>query len=202
MNMTTSTGQARIEAPAVQFGDIELVQHPGYPLQPIEAPRQEEEGDLGERRQARRAGYVNGTARQADERGFGWTIDTSGSGRETRTTREILDTIDADTLRAAQVKGGTKRQIEVNRDRIAALLGLYEEWKRPDEVYADEAWEICIIWRSGYGRVEIGTEEDGRIGYYVSRTLSEESKEGNFREHSREELDRIMSWLAEAREEI
>ena len=145
---------------------------------------------------------MNGTAQQADERGLGWTIDTSGSGRETKTTREILDTIDADTLRAAQIKGGTSPQIEVNRDRIAALLGLYEEWKRPDEVYADEAWEICIIWRSGYGRVEIGTEEDGSVGYYVSRTLSEESGEGNFREHSREELSRVMSWLDEAPEEI
>ena len=126
----------------------------------------------------------------------------SGGGRETKTTHEILEMIDADILRASQVKGGSKRQIEANRDRIAALLGLREKWKRPDEVYADEAWEICIIWRSGYGRVEIGTEEDGRIGYYVSRTLSEESREGNFREHSRKELDRVMSWLDEAREEI
>ena len=125
-------------------------------------------------------------------------IDTSGSGRETKTTREILDTIDADTLRAVQAEGGTSPQIEVNRDRIATLLGLCEEWKRPDEVYADEAWEICIIWRSGYGRVEIGTEKDGRIGYYVSRTLNEESREGTFQEHSVEEIDRIMSWLDES----
>ena len=144
MNLTTSTGQSRIEAPSVPCG----------------------------------------------------------SGRETKTARKILDTIDADTLRAALVRGGTRRQIEVNRERIAALLGLYEEWKRPDEVYADESWEICIVWRSGYGRVEIGTEEDGSVGYYVSRTLSEESREGSFREHSREELARVMSWLDEAREEI
>ena len=144
MNLTTSTGQARLEAPSVPCG----------------------------------------------------------SGRETKMAREILDTVDADILRAALVRGGTRRQIEVNRDRIAALLGLCDEWQRPDEVYADEAWEICIVWRSGYGRVEIGTEEDGRVGYYVSRTLSEESREGNFREHSREELDRVMSWLDEAREDI
>ena len=114
----------------------------------------------------------------------------------------ILDAIDADTLRAARVKGGTMPQIEVNRGRIAALLGWRDKWKRPDEVYADEAWEICIIWRSGYGRVEIGTEEDGSVGYCVSRTLSEESKEGSFLEHSREELDRVMSWLEEVPEEI
>ena len=129
-------------------------------------------------------------------------IDTSGSGRETKTTRDILDMIDVGTLRAAQVKGGTSPRIEGNRDRIAALLGLYEEWKRPDEVHADEAWEICIIWRSGYGRVEIGTEEDGSVGYYVSRTLSEESREGSFREQGRAELDRVMSWLDEVPEEI
>ena len=110
--------------------------------------------------------------------------------------------IDADILRASQVKGGSKRQIEANRDRIAALLGLREKWKRPDEVYADEAWEICIAWRSAYGRVEIGTEEDGEIGYYVSRVLSDESKEGSFQEYGREELGRIMSWLGEAHEEI
>ena len=129
-------------------------------------------------------------------------IGTSGSGRETKTTREILDTIDADTLRAARIKGGTSPRIEVNRDRIAALLVLRDEWERPDEVYADEAWEICIIWRTRYGRVEIGTEEDGSVGYYVSRTLSEESREGNFRGHGREEIDRVMSWLDEAPEEI
>ena len=129
-------------------------------------------------------------------------IDTSESSRETKTPRDILDTIDADILRAARIKGGTRPRIEVNRDRIAALLALRDEWKRPDEVYADEAWEICIIWRSGYGRVEIGTEEDGSVGYYVSRTLSEESREGDFREHGKEELDRVMSWLDEAPEKI
>ena len=82
------------------------------------------------------------------------------------------------------------------------MLGLQEEWKQPDEVYADEAWEICIIWRSGYGRVEIGTEEDGSLGYYVRRTLSEKSKEGCFQGHSREEVDRVMSWLNEVPQEI
>ena len=196
--MNASTGQAPIEAPRVPNGRIAPRQVWSRPPQPIEAPRQGKGGGVAEPQ----AQHGNGTAWQADERGPGWTIDTSGSGRETKTTREILDTIDADTLRAAQVKGGTRPQIEVNRDRIAALLGLRDEWKRPDEVYADEAWEICIIWRSGYGRVEIGTEEDGSVGYYVSRTLSEESREGKFREHGREELDRIMSWLDEAPEEI
>ena len=127
---------------------------------------------------------------------------TSGNGRETKTTREILDTIDAGTLRAAQVKGATSQRIVENRDRIAALLGLREEWKRPDEVYADEAWEICIVWRSGYGRVEIGTEEDGSVGYYVSRTLTEESREGYIWGHSGEKLSRVMSWLDDAPEEI
>ena len=129
-------------------------------------------------------------------------IDTSASGRQTKTVREILDTVDADILRAARVKGAMRPQIEANRDRIAALLGLRGEWKRPDEVYADEAWEICIVWRSGYGRVEIGTEEDGSVGYYVRRTLSGKSEEGNFREHSREELDRVMSWLDKAPEAL
>ena len=65
--------------------------------------------------------------------------------------------------------------------------------------------QACIlfpIWRSRYGRVEIGTEEDGGVGYYVSRTPSEESGEGNFQEHGREELGRVMSWLDEAPEEI
>lgn len=117
------------------------------------------------------------------------------SGRKTTTTREILDEIDANTLRAAQVDGRIMTQIKVNRDRIAALLGLHEKWKRPDEVYADYAWEICIVWRSGYGRVEIGTDEDGTIEYYVSRTLSERSEEGSFHDHNREEIGRIMSWL-------
>ena len=198
MNVTASTGQARIKAPAVPYGGMAPQRGSSRPPQPIEVPRQEEEGDV-EERQAQRG---SGTAWQADERGLGWKIDTSGSSRETKTMREILDTIDADTLRAAQVKGGTGPQIEVNRDRIAALLGLCEDWKRPDEVYADETWEICIVWRSAYGRVEIGTEEDGSVGYYISRTLSEESREGNLQEHSGEELGRVMSWLNETPEDI
>ena len=37
------------------------------------------------------------------------------------------------------------------------------------------------------------TEEDGCVGYYVSRTLNKESREGNFQEHSREEIGRVMS---------
>ena len=145
-----------------------------------------------------RAQRINDTAGQPDDRSLGWTIDAG----ETKTTRDILDEIDAHTLRAAQINGGTTSQIQVNRDRIATLLGLYEEWKRPDEVYADQAWEICIVWRSGYGRVEIGTEEDGSIEYYVSRTLSERSKEGSFRDHNKEELVRVMSWLDEEPKEI
>ena len=189
MNLTASTGQTQIEAPAVRFRVISPIRRLPQPI---------DEGDPAEQP----AQHGNGTVWEVDERGLGWTIDTHGSGRETKTTREILDTIDADTLRAARVKEGASSQIETNRDRIAALLGLYEEWKRPDEVYADEAWEICIIWRSGYGKVEIGTEEDGSVGYYVSRTLGEKSKEGNFQEHSREELSWVMSWLDEAPEEI
>ena len=43
----------------------------------------------------------------------------------TRTTRDILDMIDADILRAAQVEGGASPRIKANRDRIAASLGLY-----------------------------------------------------------------------------
>lgn len=190
MNMTATIGQARTEAPAVRFRGTTM----GRPSsRRLLFPN----GDLAERHAQGR----NGTA-EADEHDLRWAIDTSGSGWETKTTRDILDTIDAHTLRAAQDKGGTKPQIEANRDSIAALLGLHDEWKQPDEVYADEAWEITIVWRSGYGSVEIGTDEDGSIGYYVCRTLSEESREGTFQEHSREEISRVMSWLNEAREEI
>ena len=200
MNMTAYTVRARIKAPAVPYGGIEPRQGSSRPPQPtpIEAEQQPKAGDVAETQ----ASPANGTAWQADERGLGWAIDTSANGRETKTTRAIMDAIDAHTLRAAQAKGGTKPQIEANRDQIAALLGLRDEWKRPDEVYADEAWEICIIWRSGYGRVEIGTEEDGSVGYYVNRTLSEESREGNFSEHDREELNKVMSWLHEEPEEL
>ena len=200
MNMTANTVQARIEALTVPYGGIAPRQGSSRPPQPtpIEAQRQPKAGDVAEPQ----ASHANGTARQADERSLGWAIDTSANGRETKTARAIMDEIDAHTLRAAQAKSGTKPQIEVNRDRVAALLGLCEEWKQPDEVYADEAWEICIIWRSGYGRVEIGTEEDGSLGYYVNRTLSEESREGNFSEHGRDELDKVMSWLHEVPEEL
>lgn len=131
-------------------------------------------------------------------------LDTSGSGRKTKTHRDILDTINAHTLRAAQVvqvEGG-RPQIEASKERIAALLGLLDGWKQPDEIYADEEWEICVVWRSRYGRVEIGTEEDGSIGYYVHRTLSEESREGVLQEHNREGISKVMSWLNEVPKEI
>lgn len=191
--MMVDAGRGPIEAPAVPipFGGMAPRRGSSRPPEPN-----------NERDFAEQPAHGNGTAWQADEKGLGWTIDTSGSGWETKTTRDILDTIDTHTLRTAQEKGGTKPQIEANRDSIAALLGLHDEWKQPDEVYADEAWEISIVWRSGYGSVEIGTDEDGSIGYYVCRTLSEESKEGTFQEHSREEVSRVMSWLNEAHEEI
>ena len=179
MNMVAGTGPL-VRPPAVEYGGI--------------APRRGS-SQLPAENEARNA---HGTAWQANE-GLGWAIDTSAAVRETKTTREIMDTIDAHTLQAAQARGGTRPQIEVNRDRIAALLGQYEKWRQPDEVYADEAWEIFIVWRSGYGKVEIGTEEDGSITYYVSRTLSEESREGTLEEHSRDELDGLMSWLDSTR---
>lgn len=198
MNMIASAKQTQVEAPTAPCKRTEPRLVWSRPSQPIEVPKQAKKGDVAERR----AQHGNGTAWQPDERGLGWTVDTSRGGQETKTTREILDLIDAGTLRAAQIKGETSPQIETNRDRIAALLGLCEEWKRPDEVYADEAWEISVVWRSGYGRVEIGTEEDGGIGYYVSRTLNGKNKEGNLQEHSSEELGRVMSWLGKAPKEL
>lgn len=116
--------------------------------------------------------------------------------------REILDTIDTDTLYAARLKGRVTRQIEINRDRIASLLGLRKEWPQPDEVYADAAWEICIAWRSPYGMVEIGTEEDGSITYFVKRTLVEKRQEGQITGYDPEELRRIFTWLDKNPEDI
>ena len=188
---TGSTGHALIARPAVEYGGIAPRKGSDW------APESTRERRHGEQEQR-----VNGTALRAEQVGLGWSIATGVSGGETKTTREILDTIDADTLRAARIRGGARAQIGVNRERIGALLELREEWKQPDEVYADEAWEISIIWRSEYGRVEIGTEEDGRIGYYISRTLREESEEGIFEDRTREELDRVMSWLDRVRKEI
>lgn len=109
------------------------------------------------------------------------------------TGQEILDKIDADISRTAKIEGRKTQQIDVNRDRIAALLGQREKWERPDEVYADSEWEICIIWRSRYGRVELGSEPDGRIGYYVKQTFSSRNEEGFFESGTKEELMRVMS---------
>lgn len=196
MNMATGAEPPLIRRPEVAYGGIAPRRGPN---QPAPSGAVGLLPDLAEGAAENRVQGGNGTARQAEE-GLGWAIDTSATARETKTTREIIDTIDAHTLQAAQLKGGTKPQIEANRDRIATLLGLHDGWPRPDEVYADEAWEICIVWRSGYGRVEIGTEEDGSVTYYVSRTLSEDSREGTLQEHSKEELDSVMSWLDKAHE--
>lgn len=188
---TGSTGHALIARPAVEYEGIAPRKGSDWAPEPTREQGHEEHGQR-----------INGTALRAEQVGLGWSIATDESGDETKTTREILDTIDADTLRAARIRGGAKAQIEVNRELIGALLELREEWKQPDEVYADEAWEISIIWRSEYGRVEIGTEEDGKVGYYISRTLREESEEGIFEDQTREELDRVMSWLDRVRKEI
>ena len=196
MTLAVGAEPPSIRRPTVVYGGIAPRQGSSQPPLPKpDATQHRTNADVAEN-QTRN---THGTAGQEDE-GLGWAIDKRANGRETKTTREIIDTIDAHTLQAARIKGGARRQIEVNRDRIAALLGLRETWMRPDEVYADEAWEICIIWRSGYGRVEIGTEEDGSVTYYVSRTLNEESREGTLQEHSREELAKIMSWLDKTRE--
>ena len=72
---------------------------------------------------------------------------------------------------------------------------MHDDLKRPDDVYADEAWEICIVWRSEYGRVEICAEEDGSISYFVSRTLSDETEENLIRHNGKDEIKRIFSWL-------
>lgn len=135
------------------------------------------------------------TTQDVNGNGFEWAAINVGRVRESKVAREILDTIDTETLRAARLKGGAKQQLKVNRDKIAALLGLPRNWKRPDEVYADEAWEICIIWRSEFGKVEIGTEEDGSVSYFVSRTLSEKNLEGNIEGRDADKLRRVFSWL-------
>ena len=197
MNTAAGAESPSIRRPTVAYGGIAPRQGTIQPPLSRKADATQHPANSGDAAE-NQAQCVHGTASQADE-GLGWAIDKSANGRETKTTREIIDTIDAHTLQAARIKGGTRPQIEVNRDRIVALLGLRDTWMRPDEVYADEAWEICIIWRSGYGRVEIGTEEDGSITYYVSRTLNEKSREGTLQEHSKEALDGIMSWLDKTR---
>ena len=70
------------------------------------------------------------------------------------TGQKILDEIDADISRTAKAEGGKKRQIDVNRDRIAALLRQRETWEQPNEVYADAEWEICIGMLANYGYFE------------------------------------------------
>ena len=55
--------------------------------------------------------------------------------------------------------------------------------------------EICVVWRSEFGKVEIGTEEDGSVSYFVSRTLSEEKMEGNIEGRDANKLSMIFSWL-------
>ena len=130
-----------------------------------------------------------------DRKGLEWTAVNDQREQESKAAKEILDTIDAQILRAARLKGGARQQLKVNRDRIAELLGTQENWKRPDDVYADEAWEICVVWRSEFGKVEIGTEEDGTVSYFVSRTLSEKSHEGIIEGCDADKLKKILSWL-------
>lgn len=135
------------------------------------------------------------TTQSVDGSGFVWLPINIGRKRESKATREILDTIDTKILRAVRIKGGARKQLEVNRDRIAELLGMHDNWMQPDEVYADEAWEICVVGRSEFGKVEIGTEEDGSIGYFVSRALSEKGNEGIIEGCDADKLKKILSWL-------
>ena len=197
--MTTTAGMAQYDIPAVPVA--RFAPRSGSRCLP---PKRDEDTGKGrkDREIARQARLELATTQGPVEEGLEWAINKDGRGQESIISREILDMIDADTLRAARLKGGTKRQIEVNRDRISALLGLRDEWRRPDEVYADEAWEICIVWRSSFGKVEMGTEEDGSIGYFVSRTLSKKCEEGKVQSHGKNELERIFSWLEADPEDI
>ena len=199
IEVTTASGITPYETPAVPVARI-------APRSGSRCPPPMRAEDKGKRRSARESASQAhpdlATTQSPVEEGLGWAINKGGRERESRIAREILDTINADTLHAARLKGGIKQQIKVNRDRISALLELRDDWKRPDEVYADETWEICIVWRSSFGKVEIGTEEDGSIGYFVSRTLSEKSEEGKVQLHGKNELERIFSWLEADPEDI
>ena len=181
--MTAPEAKIQNRAPVVQFCNMPSS---GTSHRPSLMDERENEGQSDNKR---------ATTFGLDRKVLEWTATDIGCERESKVAREILDTIDTQILRAARLKGGARRQLEVNRNKIAALLDLPRNWKRPDEVYADEAWEICVVWRSEFGKVEIGTEENGSISYFVSRTLSEQSSEGDFQECDADKLKRILSWL-------
>lgn len=197
MNMIASKLSAWNYAPTALFRQTRIRLDSHLPIRPLE---QKEPTDYSELSHG--PDLKSGTAYHPLEIDLSSPISLRSRKLQSKSTREILDLIDVDILRAAELEGGIKPQIEANRNQIADLLGLDEEWKRPDEVYGDAAWEICVIWRSGYGKVEIGTEPEGGIGYYVMRTMSTERKEGLFMEHNPAALKRAMSWLGTSPEEL
>lgn len=115
-----------------------------------------------------------------------------------KSTRAIIDAIDADIQEEAAKGHGSIARIREHRDRMATLLETREEWKAPDETYGGSDWEVTVVWRSEHGRVIISTERDGSISYHVKRTFDGYSTGGRFPEEATEQgemLDSVLSWL-------
>ena len=107
------------------------------------------------------------------------------------TLDECLAKIDADIAAASDPS-----LLAPHRERLAAVLRQIDPW--PDtpvmegNCYAGEEWEIDILWYNQFGSVELSTEPEGGIGYFVKR--------GDPSELGRRRTDRMLrdgdlSWV-------
>lgn len=111
------------------------------------------------------------------------------------TPMRLINIIDGRILDACESQGQCERGIQAARDNISRLLRKRQLWRRPDAINADANSEIHIVWRSMYGKVEIDTNEQGDVEYYVTRTAEDKMKEGKFETCDADEVGRVMSWL-------
>ena len=130
-------------------------------------------------------------------------------GVDRKLVRGILDQIDAQILEASETRNRVDPRGQANRDKVAIVLDAWEGWREPVEIYAGGTWEITLVWKTGYGVVELGTEPDGRISYLAKRTLMNKQAEGFIDVEDQEgegrggwrKIGRLMTWLERDREE-
>ena len=83
--------------------------------------------------------------------------------------------------------------------RMAALLAQVDPWPdvAPGDAYAGDEWEVSVTWHSEHGRVELGTEEDGTMSYYVLRKTPPDGPDLRAQERTLgpDELPWVMSFL-------
>ena len=107
---------------------------------------------------------------------------------------ETIAVLDADLAAARH-----SATLEPHHARMVAVLRQVDPWPdvRAGDADAANEWEVCVCWHSEHGRVELGTEEDGTMSYYVLRKTPPDGDDRREQERTLgpDELPWVMSFL-------